>query len=53
MKTRNTCRPNEPIVIKLDNPLAAVLVITKHAKRNDGKLLYCMYFKHSIFFFSL
>jgi len=50
MKTRNTCCPNEPILMKLDNPLAAMLIIAKHAKKIDEQLLHCIHFKH--FFFS-
>lgn len=49
MKTRNTCCRNEPIPLKLDNPLAAMLIIAKHAKRINGKLLYCIYFEHFFF----
>lgn len=35
------------MLIKADNPLAAVLIIAEPAKRIDEKLLYPIHFKHS------
>lgn len=45
--------PNEPTLIKADNPLAAVLITAEPAKRIGEKLLYPIHLKHSWAFLAL